>query len=395
MSGFSSPDVCAADRMNTPRRPLPRMLYFADIPWDWVRQRPQHLADALAPYYLMIVLSPFIFRHRDQLRHGYRDPSTRYRAYLHLPYYHRSRRTDRLDSAIMRAQIAWWILLWRPDVIWVSYAELVRYLPRRVKAILVYDCMDDFAEFPALNERRHEFLAYEKRLISEASVVCVSSQHLLGILKNRYAVRPETILVHNACSVGVDNVLEEAPTELVKQGVWHIAYFGTLSHLDWESIRSAVDSLDDVVFDLFGPAEGVCLPVDSSRIKWHGIVPHAELSVYASQAACLAFPFAVSPLVESVDPVKLYEYVGFGKPIICVRYPEVERFASFVEFYSSPHEFVDVLQKMIDGGFQRKYTAEQRSVFLRDNSWSKRAEVVKQTLDNIMDVGVVKQGRRV
>lgn len=395
MSGFSSPDVCAADRMNTTRRPLPRMLYFADIPWDWVRQRPQHLADALAPYYLMTVLSPFIFRHRDQLRHGYRDPSTRYRAYLHLPYYHRSRRTDRLDSAIMRAQIAWWILVWRPDVIWVSYAELVRYLPRRVKAILVYDCMDDFAEFPALNERRHEFLAYEKRLISEASVVCVSSQHLLGILKNRYAVRPETILVHNACSVGVDNVLEEAPTELVKQGVWHIAYFGTLSHLDWESIRSAVDSFDDVVFDLFGPAEGVCLPVDSSRIKWHGIVSHAELSVYASQAACLAFPFAVSPLVESVDPVKLYEYVGFGKPIICVRYPEVERFASFVEFYSSPHEFVDVLQKMIDGGFQRKYTAEQRSVFLRDNSWSKRAEVVKQTLDNIMDVGVVKQGRRV
>lgn len=395
MSGFSSPDVCAADRMNTTRRPLPRMLYFADIPWDWVRQRPQHLADALAPYYLMTVLSPFIFRHKDQLRHGYRDPSTRYRAYLHLPYYHRSRRTDRLDSAIMRAQIAWWILVWRPDVIWVSYAELVRYLPRRVKAILVYDCMDDFAEFPALNERRHEFLAYEKRLISEASVVCVSSQHLLGILKNRYAVRPETILVHNACSVGVDNVLEEAPTELVKQGVWHIAYFGTLSHLDWESIRSAVDSLDDVVFDLFGPAEGVCLPVDSSRIKWHGIVSHAELSVYASQAACLAFPFAVSPLVESVDPVKLYEYVGFGKPIICVRYPEVERFASFVEFYSSPHEFVDVLQKMIDGGFQRKYTAEQRSVFLRDNSWSKRAEVVKQTLDNIMDVGVVKQGRRV
>jgi teichuronic acid biosynthesis glycosyltransferase TuaH len=395
MSGFSSLGACAGDRMNTIRRPLPRMLYFAHIPWDWVRQRPQHLADALASYYSMTVLSPFIFRHRNQLRRGYREPSTRYRAYLHLPYYQRSRLTGWLDSAVMRAQIAWWILVWRPDVIWVSYAELVRYLPRRVKAILVYDCMDDFAEFPALHGQRDEFLAYEKRLMAMSSVVCVSSQHLLGILRKRYAVRPETILVRNACPAGMDSALKETPTELVKQGVWHIMYFGTLSHLDWESIRSAIDSLDDVVFDLFGPAEGVCLPVDSSRIKWHGIVSHAELSVYASQAACLAFPFAMSPLVDSVDPVKLYEYVGFGKPIISVRYSEVERFAPFVEFYSSPHEFVDVLQKMIDGGFQRKYTAEQRSVFLRDNSWLKRAEVVKQTLDNIMDVGVVKQGRRV
>jgi len=166
MSGFSSLGACAGDRMNTIRRPLPRMLYFAHIPWDWVRQRPQHLADALASYYSMTVLSPFIFRHRNQLRRGYREPSTRYRAYLHPPYYQRSRLAGWLDSAVMRAQIAWWILVCRPDVIWVSYAELVRYLPRRVKAILVYDCMDDFAEFPALHGQRDEFLAYEKRLMA-------------------------------------------------------------------------------------------------------------------------------------------------------------------------------------------------------------------------------------
>jgi glycosyltransferase involved in cell wall biosynthesis len=356
------------------------MLYFAHIPWDWVRQRPQHLADALASYYSMAVLSPFIFRHRDQLRRGWREPSTRYRAYLHLPYYQRSRITGRLDSAVMRAQIAWWILVWRPDVVWVSYAELVRYLPRRVKAILVYDCMDDFAEFPALLGRRHEFLAYEKRLMAESSVVCVSSKHLLDILEKRYTVRPETVLVRNACPAIMDSDLEETPTELAKHGAWHIAYFGTLSHLDWDSIKSAVDSLGDVVFDLFGPAEGVCPSIDSSRIKWHGIVSHKELSVHALQAACLAFPFALSPLVESVDPVKLYEYVGFGKPIICARYPEVERFAPFVEFYSSPQEFVGVLRKMVECGFQRKYTAEQRAVFLRENSWSKRAEDVASVL---------------
>jgi hypothetical protein len=309
----------------------------------------------------------------------------RYRTYVHIPYYQFSRLAARLDRLTMRAQIAWWVFVWRPDVIWVSYAELIQYLPRAVNGIMVYDCMDDFAEFPALPGRRREFLACEKRLIAESSVVCVSSRHLLGILEKRYPVRPQTILIRNACPASMDRALKEAPTELVEQGAWHIMYFGTLGCLDWNSIRSVVDSRGDVVFDLFGPAEGAGLPIDNPRVQWHGVVPHAELSVHASHAACLVFPFVVSSLVESVDPVKLYEYIGFNKPIISVRYPEVERFAQFVEFYSSPQEFVDTLQRMIESGFQRKYTAEQRSTFLRENSWAERAKTVKQTLDETMD----------
>ena len=46
-------------------------------------------------------------------------------------------------------------------------------------------------------------------------------------------------------------------------------------------------------------------------------------------------PFILNELIESVDPVKLYEYINFEKNIICIKYDEILRFKDFVYFYNT------------------------------------------------------------
>jgi hypothetical protein len=45
-----------------------------------------------------------------------------------------------------------------------------------------------------------------------------------------------------------------------------------------------------------------------------------------------------------VDPVKLYEYVALGRPVITVHYPELERFRGLVTFYDSEAEFLEAIR---------------------------------------------------
>jgi hypothetical protein len=84
-------------------------------------------------------------------------------------------------------------------------------------------------------------------------------------------------------------------------------------------------------------------------------------------------PFLVTPLIEAVDPVTLYEYINFGKPILSVYYDEIERFMPFVHFYRSHDEALNIVSQLAALKIGRKYSAVERKTFLDANTWAQRA----------------------
>jgi hypothetical protein len=94
-------------------------------------------------------------------------------------------------------------------------------------------------------------------------------------------------------------------------------------------------------------------------------------------------PFQVTPLIESVDPVKLYEYINFGKPILSVYYDEIARFAPFVHFYRSHDEALDIISQLAAAKIGRKYSEIEREAFLSANSWMERVSIASKSLKAI------------
>ena len=88
-------------------------------------------------------------------------------------------------------------------------------------------------------------------------------------------------------------------------------------------------------------------------------------------------PFLVNEIVSAVDPVKLYEYISFGKCIISVYYQELEHFRDFVYFYRTKKEYLELLDNLCQTGFPTKYNEEQRAEFLASNDWKERYHTLK------------------
>jgi hypothetical protein len=89
-------------------------------------------------------------------------------------------------------------------------------------------------------------------------------------------------------------------------------------------------------------------------------------------------PFRVDELTRAVDPVKLYEYVALGKPILASYWPALERFAPFVTFYRDTTQLVDLVRRR---DVPAPPPAEARAAFLGPQSWRARAEAFASAIE--------------
>jgi len=119
------------------------------------------------------------------------------------------------------------------------------------------------------------------------------------------------------------------------------------------------------------------------RIKFHGVINHDDLYNYVKHLDCFIMPFKLNKLVKSVDPVKLYEYINYNKPIFSVYYDELDYFSQFVHFYSNTNELIDLLKQTIENGFTDKHEGSKRINFLKENSWDIRINQIKHLLDTL------------
>jgi teichuronic acid biosynthesis glycosyltransferase TuaH len=115
------------------------------------------------------------------------------------------------------------------------------------------------------------------------------------------------------------------------------------------------------------------------RVHHVGILPHEALAEFSAGCDVMLMPFVVNRLIEAVDPVKLYEYIAFGRPALAPRYPESERFAQWVTLYRNVDEAVSSLPDMLAKDTSSA-SGKARADFLAEHTWSKRAIQIERLL---------------
>lgn len=361
----------------------PRILYLMHIDWDFIWQRPHELAKQLAKEYQVQVVFAY-GRHRGVMRHNDRSGLV-LRPFFQLPLRQQSRLLADINGVLLR--FVFRVMIWssHPDIIWLTSPEQVEYIPSGYQGKVVYDCMDDALAFPQPAAFVGRMRRDEATLVARSDLVLTSSAYLGAKLSERYGTPARTRLIRNGCSRSNRPVTNE--TSRGADRLWHLGYIGTLANVDVEAITELVKSVPDVCLDLVGPGTGWAGATGCPRLQLLGTLEHQGLWKFASTCCCLIAPFPRTTLTQGVDPVKLYEYVSWGKPIVALKYPEIERFSDFVEFYESPQDLVRVVSRMRSEGFVRKYSEEQRMAFLRQNTWDARGMQVRQELRDLLGGG--------
>jgi GT2 family glycosyltransferase/glycosyltransferase involved in cell wall biosynthesis len=244
---------------------------------------------------------------------------------------------------------------------------------------VVYDCMDWHAGF-STNEPA--MLELEAWLTHASDVIWVTSQ---ALLQEQRRYRTRCYLVPNACDFEHFSVsLAPPPEALAGLPRPLIGYYGAIS--DWFDTTLVADVArrrPEWSFVLIGSTFGADLtPLQGlSNVHLLGEQPYSALPAYLHAFDVCIIPFRLTPLTEATNPVKLYEYLSAGKPVVSVPLPEIEAVASegLVYTASGAEAWVQVVERALREDTPERQAARRH--FARQNTWEIRWAAIRPMIE--------------
>lgn len=165
-----------------------------------------------------------------------------------------------------------------------------------------------------------------------------------------------------------------------------IGYFGAIANwFDFELVAYAAKQRKNYEFMMIGPHYGEhdlsCLEEIKGIPNLHfvGTIDYKILPHVANSFAVATIPFKLNEITESTSPIKLFEYMAMGKPIVttamreCFKYPVV-RIAKDKEDYVVALD--EAVSKIGNPEFQRNIAE-----MAERNSWQKKAQEICELLN--------------
>lgn len=120
-----------------------------------------------------------------------------------------------------------------------------------------------------------------------------------------------------------------------------------------------------------------------ANVHFLGPKKFTELPAYACAFDVAILPYLLNDQVYSCNPIKLREYLATGKPVISVRYPEVEKYQDVVAIADNFADF----ERKIDWYLKNDTLemAERRVAKVRTESWDKRVDEILMVVHSKFD----------
>ncbi len=158
-------------------------------------------------------------------------------------------------------------------------------------------------------------------------------------------------------------------------------YVGAIDQrVDLELLQSAAARLPDVAFVLVGPLmERQVADGFPDNVYFHGPVAHDALPALLQCADVGLIPFDTArdrERLAGIMPLKLFEYLAAGLPVVATDWPEIKRLESPAWLARSAEEFVSLIEKAICD----PPLPEASRNFARQHDWRHRYLMLMATL---------------
>jgi hypothetical protein len=250
---------------------------------------------------------------------------------------------DRVDSVFLErlnASVYRQVLKWRVFRRMVSGEESIAIVQNPFWGLVLrkgdfsrlsYDCVDEITLFSGkASAGRYE--AYEAKLMEMASVAFVTAEMLEENLHWKYPAVP---LVRIPNGVDPDGFQEQAlssrvPEDIAAVGSPVIGYVGALSHwVDYDLVGFLAKAMPEASVVMVGPldVEGRIAHLKGiPNLYWLGRKEYEEIPLYVRAFDVCLIPFATGKIALTTNPVKVFEYFALGKPVVTTALHELQAF---------------------------------------------------------------------
>lgn len=351
---------------------LPDYFFFGVIDWHFRRQRPQQLASQIAETgrRVFYISADFVNSSKPGFIAEPLDADGRlFNIHLHLKgapsIYGKPPIAEQL---LQLRQSMGHLLDWTNSISVVSliqhsyWYELAAQLPN---SRLVYDCMDHHEGFGGVSD---EMIAHERALLAAADLTVTTSFWL----DNEVAEKTSRhVLIRNATEF---DHFAKTPVDIFKEPLGRrvIGYYGAIAEwFDVELMAQVAQTFPECAVVLIG-ADTIGAQkklAGCKNVSFLGEIPYKELPRYAHAFDVCLLPFKVIPLTLATNPVKVYEYLSMGKPVVSTGLPEVREMGSVCAVGNDASEFVSLVRKCLD----QPGDDSERQAFAKAQTWAHRA----------------------
>ncbi len=285
---------------------------------------------------------------------------------------------DRIIKSIDRLKIKYAFNYFISFVANPFWNQVLKYIPN---TSIIYDCVDFHEGFGNIHQ---EILNNEKDLLINCDSLILTSK----VLADKLNVNKEYSLVRNGCQFDYFNNINTENNKI-------IGYYGAISDwFDYKIIEEIANKYDDYEIHLIGNVW--CVNKDHEKkiknlsrfnnIRFFGEIPYKELHKYLSKFTIGLIPFIINDLIECTNPVKLYEMMAIGIPVVLTNITDVHHMIQDSSdnfnhlFYVSKdmNEFLDNIDIALNN-----LNNDRRKEFAVNNSWDSRVDDIIQIINKV------------
>ncbi len=291
--------------------------------------------------------------------------------------------TDRYDmlAALPRRKI---LHLYSTDN-WTGYDLVQRELASG--NIILYEYVDEIHEkvsvrkIPDFVFERHEKILSDERCI----VVATADKLYQDVLAKRSR---NCALVTNGVDVAHFSGSPENPAppgamrQPVRPGVPVIGYFGALaSWFDFDLVRKLAGEREWQVVLIGHNYDNTMKKYRFDKLANLTVlkpVPYARLPEYAKWFDVAIIPFKLNEITRSTSPIKLFEYMALGKPIVTTDLPECRKYDA-VLVGKDHDDFIRKVEQALPLKGDERYKARLKQTAVQ-NSWERKAQKIAELI---------------
>ena len=274
-------------------------------------------------------------------------------------------------------------------ILWFYTPISVNLAGKLKEKLVVYHCIDNISLEKKVNIRQKTLKKYEETLARKCDLLIASS----SILKKKFdKLNSNTHIIPSAVD---DNFFLKIPDYNSKEPkdfkyIKHprIGLIGTIDkRIDFSVIKYISLHHPEWEIIIIGPLilkknSAIRQLFKQKNIHYLGPKAKEERMKYINSLDVCLIPYELNEFTKAISPIKFFEYLALGKPVVSSRLPDISIYEDIVRLADSKEDFAKEIYSALKE--KDKKMIDMRINFAKKNSWNNRLKTISYLMEHCL-----------